>query len=69
MWLDISRYTDDSDELQQFIRQETGLYVTPGTIYGGNGNSFLRLNVACPGSLLEDGLNRLRMGLDKFRRK
>ena len=64
MWLDISRCSDNSEELQRFIREKTGLYVTPGTIYGGNGNLFLRLNTACPRSLLEDGLARLRKGLE-----
>ena len=64
MWLDISRYSEDSAELQRFIREKTGLYVTPGTIYGGSGNRFLRLNTACPRSLLEDGLTRLRKGLE-----
>ena len=63
MWLDISRYSENSAELQRFIREKTGLYVTPGTIYGGNGNCFLRLNTACPRRLLEDGLGRLRTGL------
>ena len=67
MWLDVGRYTDDSGALQRFIRKETGLYVTPGTIYGGNGNLFLRLNVACPESLLEDGLKRLKAGLELWR--
>ena len=67
MWLDISRYADDSGAFQRFLRKETGLYVTPGTIYGGNGNLFLRLNVACPGSVLEDGLNRLKTGLALWR--
>ena len=64
MWMDISRHTDHSDEFQRYLRKETGLYVTPGTIYGGNGNLFLRLNVACPRSLLEDGLGRLKKGLE-----
>ena len=63
MWLDVSRYTEDSAALQRFIRRKTGLFVTEGTIYGGIGNRFLRLNVACPRSLLEDGLNRLKEGL------
>ena len=67
MWLDISRCTDDSGAFQRFLRKETGLYVTPGTIYGGNGNLFLRLNVACPRSVLEDGLDRLKTGLALWR--
>ena len=69
MWLDISRYTDRSDLFQQFLRKETGLFLTPGTIYGGNGNRFLRMNVACPRSVLEDGLKRLQTGLALWRKR
>ena len=69
MWLDISRYTDDSGELQQFLRKKAGLFVMPGRDYVGNGNLFLRLNTACPRSLLEDGLNRLKAGLDLWRNR
>ena len=67
MWLDISRCADDSGMFQRFLRKATGLYVTPGTIYGGDGNHFLRLNVACPRNVLEDGLNRLKTGLALWR--
>ena len=69
MWLDMSRYTEDAGALQRFIREKTGLYVTDGSIYGGNGNRFLRLNTACPRSLLEDGLNRLREGLALWKKQ
>ncbi len=63
MWLDVSRYTDDAAELQRRIREKTGLYLSAGNIYGGAGSRFLRLNIACPEALLEDGLNRLRSAL------
>ena len=69
MWLDISRYTDNSTEFQRFLRKETGLYVTDGAIYGGNGDRFLRLNVACPRSVLLDGLARLRTGTGLWRNR
>ena len=64
MWLDVSRYTDDSEQLQRLIRRNTGLWLMPGTAYGGIGNKFLRLNVACPKALLEDGLARLKTALN-----
>ena len=67
MWLDTGRYSDNSGELQQFIRKQTGLFVNAGTIYGGNGDRFLRLNVACPRPLLDDGLERLKRGLETLR--
>ena len=63
MWLDVSRYTDHSSQLQKAIREKTGLYLSAGEVYGGNGNRFLRLNTACPRSVLEDGLQRLRESL------
>ena len=49
-----------SEELAAFIRQKTGLYLSAGSVYRGNGNQFLRMNIACPRSRLLDGLQRLR---------
>ena len=69
MWLDCSAVTDNSAELAEFIRKETGLYVSSGTIFRGNGNYFLRLNVACPEPTLRDGLNRLKEGIKKYQQK
>jgi cystathionine beta-lyase len=67
MWLDVSHYTHESTKLQKFIRKETGLFVSTGEIYGGEGGSFLRLNVACPREYLHDGLDRLKRGLNSFK--
>ena len=62
-WLDCSEFTDDSERLAEFIRQKTGLYLSAGAHYRGNGRYFLRLNAACPHSMLKDGLERLRQGV------
>lgn len=66
MWLDCSRLTDSSEELAEVIRESTGLYLSEGGQYGGDGTHFLRLNVACPRSVLEDGLNRLKKGVEAY---
>lgn len=63
LWLDCRRYSNDSVELAEFIRRETGLYVSDGAEYGKAGEAFLRLNVACPRKLLQEGLRRLEQGL------
>ena len=63
MWLDMSAYTDDSARLAMDIRKKTGLFLSAGSIYGGNGSAFLRMNVAAPVSLVEDGMHRLREAL------
>ncbi|KRM87569.1 MalY/PatB family protein [Lacticaseibacillus thailandensis] len=66
MWLNVGAVTDDAAALAASIRQETGLIVSPGTIYHGNGNRFLRLNYACPPAMLQDGLQRLDRGITHY---
>ena len=67
LWVDCSAVTDDSLELKNFIREKTGLYVCPGTIYGGAGKYFLRINIACPRTLVEDGMARLKDGIEQYK--
>lgn len=50
----------DSARLAEDIRKSTGLYLADGVQYGGNGGQFLRVNVACPRSYVQDGLSRLQ---------
>lgn len=59
LWLDCSKLTDDSVVFMEFIRKHSGLYVCEGAEYGEAGRKFLRVNVACPRSLVEDGMCRL----------
>lgn len=67
LWIDCSAVTDDSEALCKHIRATTGLYVSDGAKYRGNGRYFLRINVACPRSTLLDGLERLASGIESFR--
>ena len=66
LWLDCVEVTDDAKKMAKFIREETGLFLSDGNQYGGNGNRFVRLNVACPKVTLKDGLERLKAGVEKF---
>ncbi len=63
MWLDVGAYTDDSQAFCQAIRSKTGLYLSDGAQFRGNGNRFVRMNVACPRATLTDALNRLQTAL------
>ncbi len=69
LWVDLNALKGDSTEISDFLRAETGLYITDGAIYGGSGNHFLRMNVACPRSLCIDGAGRLADGLKKYKLK
>lgn len=65
LWLDCSAVCEDSEELATKIREKTGLYLSAGTQFGGNGKKFLRWNIACPRVTLLDGLERLKRGIEK----
>ena len=46
MWLDVSSYTDNSEEFAKELRRKTGLFVSDGKKYGKTGAGFLRINLA-----------------------
>ena len=63
LWLDISKTGMESTEVAAKIREKTGLFLTAGSVYGEAGKYFLRMNIACPETLLEDGLQRLKIAI------
>ena len=69
LWLYCGDVAEDSRELAEFIRRDTGLYLSDGAQYGRGGEEFLRLNIACPAPVLTDGLNRLKQGIEDYRAK
>ena len=66
IWIDCGAYTADSDELTAFIREKTGLVVSSGKQYRGDGAHFIRLNAACPRARVMDGLNRFVKGIKLY---
>ena len=64
LWLDVSALNKPSGEIASFIRKETGLFLSSGSAYGEGGNGFLRMNIACPRANVEDGLKRLKAGVE-----
>ncbi|MCD8012764.1 MAG: pyridoxal phosphate-dependent aminotransferase [Lachnospiraceae bacterium] len=49
--------------IAQYIRNKTGLYLSSGNQYGGNGERFLRMNLACPRAYVQEGMKRLEEAL------
>ena len=64
IWLDASFY--QRADLAEYIRNETGLILSSGSIYGEGGKYFLRMNLATSKENVLDGLNRLKKALDKL---
>lgn len=68
LWLDCADVAEDAGELADFIRKDSGLYLTPGEEYGACGRQFIRLNAACPRGRLLEGLERFEKSVKAFPR-
>ena len=64
LWLYAEGLHGRAGEAAELIRQTTGLWLSAGTAYGGNGGNCLRINLACPRSVMSDGLHRLKAGME-----
>ncbi len=57
-WMDCTRSGLSSAELCAALQKEAHLRLNPGSMYGADGEGFVRWNLACPRALLKDGLDR-----------
>ncbi|MCI0642494.1 MAG: pyridoxal phosphate-dependent aminotransferase [Gemmataceae bacterium] len=55
-----------SDEARRFLLREAGVVVIHGAAYGPGGEGTLRVSFAAGGNVLEQGLDRLRHGLERL---
>lgn len=63
LWLDLRMYGLSDRELDNRIINKGKLWLDPGHIFGAGGSGFQRINMACPKSILEEGLRRLAQAL------
>ena len=66
LWIDCSKIAGSASKFVHFLRKKTGLYLSEGKIYGGNGEQFVRMNIACPRELVKDGTERLKQGVHQY---
>ncbi len=66
LWIDSRSITENTEELAEYIRQKTGLYLCAGSEYGKAGEGFLRMNIACSRKTIMEGLHRLKMGITQY---
>ena len=57
-WVDFSAYEPDPARLTQRLQQDAKVFLTEGSAFHETG-AFQRINVACPRSLLREGLDRI----------
>jgi cysteine-S-conjugate beta-lyase len=67
VWLDCRRLGLNNRELKRLMRQEAGVRLNDGHIFGPQGEGFQRINIACPRALLMAALQRIEVAIRKVR--
>ena len=65
VWLDFRGTGFSAEELEKLIIYKAKLWLDSGKIFGECGKGFQRINVACPRSVIEEALGRIREALSK----
>ena len=66
VWMDCSCLKIPSEELEHRMVKEAKLWLNAGTMYGKEGEGFMRWNIACPRSVMLNGLERFRDFVDSL---
>lgn len=58
VWMDCRTFGMTSAELEKVLIQDAKLWLNAGTMYGKDGEGFMRWNIACPRARMIEGLKR-----------
>jgi cysteine-S-conjugate beta-lyase len=60
IWFDCRSLKLDNLALEELMFERAGVYLDEGCIFGPEGDGFERINIACPRSILEDAMVRMK---------
>ncbi len=66
MWLDCRELGLNTEELDGLFFKKAKIALDSGYWFGETGKGFMRMNLACPRSMLEEGLERLASAVNKL---
>lgn len=69
LWADFAKLNMNPEELSHFIQHEAKIAFDDGIMFGENGATFQRINLACPRYMVEDCMKRLDTAITKWREK
>lgn len=61
LFIDISYYFDNAKECCKYLEESVNLILSEGSIYGGSGYKFVRINLATSKANVTEALNRLNI--------
>lgn len=69
VWCDCRSLGLTSGEIEEMLSEKAGVHVNAGRMYGEAGEGFIRINLACPRSMLTEGLVRIARGLEGLKNR
>ena len=64
-WMDCRSFNIPSEELEEELMKKAKLWLNAGSMYGKEGEGFMRWNLACPRQLVKEGLERFSQFVNK----
>lgn len=58
-WVDLGAYFTPEEDLPMFFAYKAGVLLEGGNMFVQNSDCFIRLNLACPRTTLQEGLRRI----------
>ena len=65
-WVDFSGLGLSQDRLNHWLINEAKVAMNSGTLFGPGGEGFIRINFACPRSMLQEALERIEKAMQKL---
>ena len=66
VWLDFRHYGMNDKQLSRFMAEEAKVGLNNGGRFGRPGDGFMRINIGCPRSVLEEALDRICLAFSNF---
>ncbi|GGN98036.1 MalY/PatB family protein [Saccharibacillus kuerlensis] len=67
LWIDFRGLNMEAKDLMQFLLHKAGIALNDGTMFGIEGAGFMRMNVACSRSIVEQAMEQLKMAVAELR--
>lgn len=68
LWLDCRSLNIKTNKLNQLLIEKAGLALNKGTTFGIEGEGFLRINIGCPRSVLEEALKKIMLTVNQLKK-
>lgn len=66
VWMDCKAAGMKSEQLEHSLVEKARLWLNSGTMYGAEGEGFMRWNIACPRAVMMEGLRRFKGYVDNY---